>query len=71
MFFLPQFPDCVVSLTGIVAIGAINEAIDKGDPMITLQTLQMPTAKLHNVNEKEAIHYQAILDQEKKKKQEV
>ncbi|KAM9167883.1 ras GTPase-activating-like protein IQGAP2 isoform 1-T1 [Mergus octosetaceus] len=45
----------------IIAIGHINEAIDKGNPEKTLETLLMPTAKLQDVRPENAKHYQDVL----------
>nr|XP_008101137.1 PREDICTED: ras GTPase-activating-like protein IQGAP2 [Anolis carolinensis] len=45
----------------IVAIGHINEAIDVGDPRRTVEALLLPTAKLHEVKEENAWHYQEVL----------
>ncbi|XP_075788419.1 ras GTPase-activating-like protein IQGAP2 isoform X3 [Pelodiscus sinensis] len=45
----------------IVAVGHINEAIDQGNPGKTLETLLLPTAKLHDVNPINARHYQDVL----------
>ncbi|XP_074851545.1 ras GTPase-activating-like protein IQGAP2 isoform X2 [Carettochelys insculpta] len=45
----------------IVAVGHINEAIDQGNPGKTLETLQLPTAKLSDVSPTNARHYQDVL----------
>uniref|UniRef100_A0A8C3F274 IQ motif containing GTPase activating protein 2 n=1 Tax=Chrysemys picta bellii TaxID=8478 RepID=A0A8C3F274_CHRPI len=45
----------------IVAISYINEAIDQGNPEKTLETLLLPTVKLHDVNPTNARHYQDVL----------
>ncbi|XP_053155851.1 ras GTPase-activating-like protein IQGAP2 isoform X2 [Hemicordylus capensis] len=45
----------------IVAVGHINEAIDRGDPRKTVEALLLPTAKLHDVKEENAHHYQDVL----------
>ncbi|KAF7250318.1 Ras GTPase-activating-like protein IQGAP2 [Varanus komodoensis] len=45
----------------IIAIGCINEAIDRGDPTKTVEALLLPTAKLHGVKEANAYHYQEVL----------
>ena len=63
-------PVLVVS-AGIEAIKCINEAIDKGDEGETLVALQLPSAKLSNVNPLQALHYQVLLAKEKDKKAEV
>uniref|UniRef100_A0A8C4NU39 IQ motif containing GTPase activating protein 1 n=1 Tax=Dicentrarchus labrax TaxID=13489 RepID=A0A8C4NU39_DICLA len=41
----------------IAAIGLINEALDEGDPMKTLEMLQNPSAKLTDVDPSVAQHY--------------
>ncbi|XP_034756385.1 ras GTPase-activating-like protein IQGAP1 [Etheostoma cragini] len=41
----------------IAAIGLINEALDEGEPMKTLATLQNPSAKLTDVDPPVAQHY--------------
>eukprot|EP00071_Canis_lupus_P004846 XP_005618245.1 ras GTPase-activating-like protein IQGAP2 isoform X2 [Canis lupus familiaris] len=45
----------------IVAVGHINEAIDEGNPLKTLDTLLLPTAKIKNVDPDYAQHYQDVL----------
>ncbi|XP_033108850.1 ras GTPase-activating-like protein IQGAP1 isoform X3 [Anneissia japonica] len=52
----------------ILAITAINEAIDEGDAEMTLGALQMPYAKLNDVQPHEAVLYQKQLQAEKEKK---
>ncbi|KAM9253748.1 ras GTPase-activating-like protein IQGAP2 [Dugong dugon] len=52
----------------IVAVGYINEAIDEGNPLKTLDTLLLPTAKIRNVNPDYAQHYQDVLYQAKSQK---
>ncbi|XP_076443787.1 ras GTPase-activating-like protein IQGAP1 isoform X2 [Babylonia areolata] len=54
----------------IEAIKSINEAIDKGDAEETLGALQMPTAKLSNIDSLQALHYQVLLAKEKDRKAE-
>lgn len=54
----------------IAAIGTINEAIEKGDETETLSTLQLPAAKLSNIDPLQALHYQVLLAKEKDKKAE-
>ncbi|XP_026573639.1 ras GTPase-activating-like protein IQGAP2 isoform X3 [Pseudonaja textilis] len=49
----------------ILAVGFINEAIDGGDPIRTIETLLFPTAKLQNIKEANAWHYQAVLNDAK------
>ncbi|XP_054434480.1 ras GTPase-activating-like protein IQGAP2 [Pteronotus mesoamericanus] len=45
----------------IVAVGHINEAIDEGNPLKTLESLQLPTAKIRDVDPACAQHYQDVL----------
>nr|XP_012807677.2 ras GTPase-activating-like protein IQGAP2 [Jaculus jaculus] len=45
----------------IVAVGYINEAIDEGNPLKTLDTLMLPTAKIRDVDPSHAQHYQDVL----------
>ncbi|NXP80375.1 IQGA1 protein, partial [Ramphastos sulfuratus] len=52
----------------ILAIGLINEALDEGDSKKTLQTLQIPAAKLEGVAPKVAQHYQDTLLRAKREK---
>ncbi|XP_074862590.1 ras GTPase-activating-like protein IQGAP1 isoform X2 [Carettochelys insculpta] len=52
----------------ILAIGLINEALDEGDPVKTLQALQIPAAKLEGVTPKVAQHYQDTLIRVKREK---
>ncbi|KAM6425904.1 ras GTPase-activating-like protein IQGAP1 isoform 1-T1 [Liasis olivaceus] len=52
----------------ILAIGHINEALDEGDSRKTLQTLQIPAAKLEGVTPKVAQHYQDVLLRAKREK---
>ncbi|XP_032070317.1 ras GTPase-activating-like protein IQGAP2 isoform X1 [Thamnophis elegans] len=52
----------------ILAVGFINEAIDRGDPIRTIETLLLPTAKLQNIKEANACHYQAVLNDAKTRK---
>ena len=61
----------LVVCTGIEAIKCINEAIDNGDEGETLVALQLPSAKLSNVDPLQALHYQVLLAKEKDKKAEV
>nr|KAF6489712.1 IQ motif containing GTPase activating protein 2 [Molossus molossus] len=53
----------------IVAVGRINEAIDEGDPSKTLASLQLPTAKIKEVDPDYAQHYQDVLYYAKSQKQ--
>ncbi|XP_044772631.1 ras GTPase-activating-like protein IQGAP2 isoform X1 [Neomonachus schauinslandi] len=52
----------------IVAVGHINEAIDEGNPLKTLDTLRLPTAKIKNVDPDCAQHYQDVLYHAKSQK---
>ncbi|KAF6124881.1 IQ motif containing GTPase activating protein 2 [Phyllostomus discolor] len=52
----------------IVAVGHINEAIDEGNPLKTVEGLQLPTAKIENVDPNEAQHYQDVLYHAKSQK---
>ncbi|XP_053303934.1 ras GTPase-activating-like protein IQGAP2 isoform X2 [Spea bombifrons] len=52
----------------IIAIGIINEAIDQGDPQITLEALLSPSAKLEAVSPENAWHYQDVLQHDKAQK---
>ncbi|NXF80125.1 IQGA1 protein, partial [Sclerurus mexicanus] len=52
----------------ILAIGLINEALDEGDSKKTIQTLQIPAAKLEGVVPKVAQHYQDTLLRAKREK---
>ncbi|KAB0345717.1 hypothetical protein FD754_022643, partial [Muntiacus muntjak] len=52
----------------VVAVGYINEAIDEGDPLKTLDSLLIPTAKIKNVDPDFAQHYQDVLYQAKTQK---
>uniref|UniRef100_A0A0B7B822 Ras GTPase-activating-like protein IQGAP1 n=1 Tax=Arion vulgaris TaxID=1028688 RepID=A0A0B7B822_9EUPU len=54
----------------IIAVTVINEAIDKGDENETVKVLQLPAAKLHNINPEQAFHYQVLLARQKDKKAE-
>ncbi|XP_006873354.1 PREDICTED: ras GTPase-activating-like protein IQGAP2 isoform X2 [Chrysochloris asiatica] len=56
------------SFPGIVAVGYINEAIEEGNPLKTLDTLLLPTAKIRNVDPDYAQHYQDLLYQAKSRK---
>lgn len=61
---LPVFP-------GIAAIGQINEALDEGDPMKTLDMLQNPSAKLTDVDPSVAQHYHDKLLEARREKAHV
>uniref|UniRef100_A0A8C5Q8B6 IQ motif containing GTPase activating protein 2 n=1 Tax=Leptobrachium leishanense TaxID=445787 RepID=A0A8C5Q8B6_9ANUR len=52
----------------IIAIGMINESIDQGSPQKTLEALLAPSAKLQAVSPENALHYQDVLQHDKKKK---
>ncbi|KAL4822741.1 hypothetical protein H8958_011193, partial [Nasalis larvatus] len=45
----------------VVAVGYINEAIDEGNPLRTLETLLLPTANISDVDPAHAQHYQDVL----------
>lgn len=49
-------------------MGCINDAIDEGDPLKTLESLQLPTAKIKNVDPDYAQHYQDVLYHAKSQK---
>lgn len=57
--------------TGIMAITLINEAIDKGEENETVKALELPAAKLRDINAEQAFHYQVLLARQKDKKAEV
>uniref|UniRef100_A0A1A8GRW6 IQ motif containing GTPase activating protein 1 n=1 Tax=Nothobranchius korthausae TaxID=1143690 RepID=A0A1A8GRW6_9TELE len=52
----------------IAAIGLINEALDEGDPLKTLEMLQNPSAKLTDVDPSVAQHYHDILLEARREK---
>ncbi|XP_058421568.1 ras GTPase-activating-like protein IQGAP2 [Diceros bicornis minor] len=52
----------------IVAVGYINEAIDEGNPLKTLDSLLLPTAKIKDVDPDSAQHYQDVLYHAKSQK---
>lgn len=52
-------------------MGCINEAIDEGDPLKTLECLQLPTAKIRDVDPDYAQHYQDVLYHAKSQKLKV
>lgn len=54
-----------------MAISKINEFIERGNPEETLQMLKLPEAKLENVEDPQAYHYQVQLIRKKKEKAEV
>ncbi|XP_078316270.1 ras GTPase-activating-like protein IQGAP1 isoform X2 [Crassostrea virginica] len=54
----------------IEAIKQINKTIEKGDPKLTLETLQSPEAKLQDVFDAQDYRYQVLLVREKNKKLE-
>uniref|UniRef100_A0A2K5HBL5 Ras-GAP domain-containing protein n=1 Tax=Colobus angolensis palliatus TaxID=336983 RepID=A0A2K5HBL5_COLAP len=53
---------------GVVAVGYINEAIDEGNPLKTLETLLLPTANISDVDPAHAQHYQDVLYHAKSQK---
>lgn len=52
----------------MVALGYINEAIDEGNPLKTLDTLLLPTANIRDVYPDCAQHYQDVLFHTKSQK---
>lgn len=52
----------------MVALGYINEAIDEGNPLKTLDTLLLPTANIRDVDPDRAQHYQDVLFHTKSQK---
>lgn len=71
---LPPFPvnpTMCFMLSGIAAIGLINEALDEGDPMKTLAMLQNPSAKLTDVDVSVAQHYHDKLLEARREKAHV
>ncbi|XP_013411467.1 ras GTPase-activating-like protein IQGAP1 [Lingula anatina] len=52
----------------IIAVGLINDAIERGDAEGTLQALLAPSAQLKGVEAPQALHYQNLLAKEKKQK---
>jgi len=52
----------------ILAVGVINEAVDKNSPKSTLSALQHPTAALSGVEDNNCQHYQTLLHRCKKEK---
>ncbi|XP_008576946.1 PREDICTED: ras GTPase-activating-like protein IQGAP2, partial [Galeopterus variegatus] len=52
----------------ILALGFINEAIDEGNPLKTLDTLLLPNAKIRGVDPDYAQHYQDVLHHAKSQK---
>lgn len=52
-------------------MGCINEAIDEGDPLKTLESLQLPTAKIRDLDPEHAQHYQDVLSHAKSQKLKV
>lgn len=51
-----------------MAVGHINEAIDEGNPLKTLESLQLPIAKIKGVDPEYAQHYQDVLYHAKSQK---
>ncbi len=58
-------------VSGIIAIGKINEAIDSGDPQATLTALLLPQAKIFDVDANLAMHYQHMLSKQKEHRAKV
>ncbi|KAF6357000.1 IQ motif containing GTPase activating protein 2 [Rhinolophus ferrumequinum] len=56
------------SFSGIVAVEYINEAIDEGNPLKTVDGLMLPTAKIRDVDPEHAQHYQDVLYHAKSQK---
>ncbi|XP_059176256.1 ras GTPase-activating-like protein IQGAP1 [Physella acuta] len=54
----------------IQAITLINEAINKGDENATVEALQLPAAKLRDIQSPQAFHYQVLLARHKDRKAE-
>uniref|UniRef100_G1P7P6 IQ motif containing GTPase activating protein 2 n=1 Tax=Myotis lucifugus TaxID=59463 RepID=G1P7P6_MYOLU len=52
----------------VVAVGCINEAIDAGDPLKTLESLQFPSVKIRDLDPEHAQHYQDVLYHAKSQK---
>ncbi|XP_023376178.1 ras GTPase-activating-like protein IQGAP2 [Pteropus vampyrus] len=52
----------------IVAVGYINEAIDGGNPLKTVESLLLPTAKIKDIDPDHAQHYQDVLYHAKSQK---
>ncbi|XP_053444291.1 ras GTPase-activating-like protein IQGAP2 isoform X2 [Nycticebus coucang] len=52
----------------MVAVGYINEAIDQGNPVKTLESLLLPTANIKDVDPDFAQHYQDVLQDAKSQK---
>ncbi|KAM5264227.1 ras GTPase-activating-like protein IQGAP2 [Ctenodactylus gundi] len=52
----------------IVAVGYINEAVDEGNPLKTLDSLMLPTARIRDVHPDRAQHYQDVLYRAKSQK---
>lgn len=52
----------------MVALGYINEAIDEGNPLKTLDTLLLPIANIRDVDPDCAQHYQDVLFHTKSQK---
>lgn len=52
----------------IAAIGEINEALEEGDPLKTLDSLQNPAAKLSDIDPDLALHYHNVLLEARREK---
>ncbi|CAK6444329.1 unnamed protein product [Pipistrellus nathusii] len=52
----------------LVTVECINEAIDEGDPLKTLECMQLATAKIRDIDPDNAQHYQDVLYHAKSQK---
>lgn len=59
------------SFSGLVTVECINEAIDEGDPLKTLECMQLATAKIRDIDPDNAQHYQDVLYHAKSQKLKV
>lgn len=62
---------CAFAVSGIAAIGQINEALQEGDSVKTLAMLQNPAAKLTDVDQSVAQHYHDKLLEARREKAHV
>lgn len=62
---------CPLAISGIAAIGLINEALDEGDQQKTMAALQNPAAKLMDIDPSLAQHYYDILQEARREKAHV
>ncbi|XP_063433642.1 ras GTPase-activating-like protein IQGAP1 [Mytilus trossulus] len=53
----------------VLAIGEINKALGKGDPTVTFQALEQPSAKLNSIDEKQSYRYHVLLVRQKQEKE--